>query len=585
MNRPPLSLWLLLCATAVSILAPKPAAGQQEAATSPANGVPNPQQTRESNILASVNGEPLYVEDVSSVLGQMHEGVAADQRDDFDLDRMIFRLVNDTLLAQEARASGMGEDASIQRRLRNLRENLATSRLEKEEIIDRIELDPVEMERVYRKLFQIANLRIVSRKDEGEAREIRQELEAGADIEALARERSQDPYSMRGGLINDIPRMDLPGPIQEVVFSAQPGDLVGPIRTGTGWSVIRVDSLEPADLGQFEHRQGTVRNVIVFDQKEALREDLLARLRETHPVRLHEEAYDAIGVTRMSDGRLLPKIEDPDAVVIDAGGRQVLAAQFGQALAERWGTITDPEIALAIKPILLDNLTVDELITAEALRRGYGDTPEVVRELHARDTNLLVNLYLNTVVAPQVEVSRDEMEAYYEENRDQFRKPPRMRISQLTVESKEEADRILALARSGAEFAWLARKYSTDRFRDSGGVIGWVLANQGPTAFIKDLGSARAGDLLGPTGSQIDWKLLRVDAVEDQGHYEFQEVSGNARQRLEEQEFLRLVDEYIRTLRERSEIWINEEAMASLMIQATPEDPEATNTSPGHSGR
>lgn len=539
--------------------------------------------SEDRQVVARVNGEILYSEDVASLLSEIHRDNAVEQRSGFSVDQLMFRLVNDTLLAQEARTLGMAEEGSIQRKLTALRERMAQERIEREEIHDRLVFEQDEIANAYERLFRTATLRLITRKDKGEAEQLRQEVDAGADFETLARERSQDPYSMRGGLVENLSEYDMPDEIASSAFSLSSGEVAGPVPTSLGWTIFRVEHTSPADPDLFEKRRGSVMNRLRFQKADALRTILLARLGETYPVQLHAEVYEAITVKPMADGRLLPNVEDPEAAVVTVGDRQIRADAFGQALAGRWANIANVEVARAIKPILLDRLTVDELLTSEALRRGYERTPEVERAVHALETRLLVRSYLAEVIAPKVEITNEEVRAYYENNRDEFRKPPRLFVSQLTVATREEAEEMLEKLEQGAEFAWLARRYSTDRLRDAGGSVGWVLANRGVTGFQRELATAEAGDVFGPSGSPGDWRLLRVDALEQQGHYEFTEVSGNVRAQVEQRAYLELIDHYIRQLRERSEIWINDEAIAAMEIQGLPEAGD-DSTAPGHGG-
>lgn len=112
--------------------------GAVESSTTAVDDAVNPEG---SDIVAVVNGEALYIEDVASVLGEIHDGATPQDRSKFDIDQMLFRLVNDTLLAQEAKTLGMDRDDLIRAKVAGLRGRLASGRLEKEEIYSRLEVD------------------------------------------------------------------------------------------------------------------------------------------------------------------------------------------------------------------------------------------------------------------------------------------------------------------------------------------------------------------------------------------------------------------------------------------------------------
>ena len=80
---------------------------------------------------------------------------------------------------------------------------------------------------------------LVQTKEEADAALAR--ARAGEDFAALAQELSQDPGSaQQGGDLGEFTRGRLVPEFEEAAFSANVGDLVGPIQTEFGWHVIKV---------------------------------------------------------------------------------------------------------------------------------------------------------------------------------------------------------------------------------------------------------------------------------------------------------------------------------------------------------
>jgi parvulin-like peptidyl-prolyl isomerase len=282
----------------------------------------------------------------------------------------------------------------------------------------------------------------------------------------------------------------------------------------------------------------------------------------------------------MHDGRLLPDFVNPDQPLATVGGRVLTVATYVGRLTEAWSGVANPEVALGRKAGVLDRLILDELTTVEGLRRGYGSTAEVERRLHALEVELLVRSFLEQVVAVGVEVSAEEARDWYDANRERFRRPPLLNVSQITVATEAEADEIVSLARSGADFAWLARQRSLDESRHRGGDRGWMPANKGLPAFLRELVSAAEGAVLGPRKEGDRWLVARVNLVEDQGVYDFREVSGNVHQQVLDRKIAERIGDTLATLRERSEIWIDSAAVEALRI--TPTAPRERSQAPGH---
>lgn len=362
----------------------------------------------------------------------------------------------------------------------------------------------------------------------------------------------------------------MPHELADTAFALQPGEIAGPLRTRIGWSNIRVDSVDDADPERFETLKASLWDLVRYRNGEALRSDLGARLREAYPVVVEEVAVEAIVAERLTDARLMPKVEDPEAIVARVGERTITAGRLGDALKRRWKGVRNEEAAMAARPLVLERLIRDELMKAEALARGYGDTAEAKRALLAFETQKLIPRVLDEIVAASVEVTLEKMQLYYEENRSQFHRPPRFHVGQITVADEEEAERLAELLRQGTDLGWLARQHSIDSFKDAGGDRGWVIPGREEDPIVRALLEAQPGDVLDPAEAPNGFAIVRVDAREEQGVYDFEEVSGNVREAVYDVEFQRTLHEYIEKLRERSEIDIHEEALTTIRITGSP---------------
>jgi parvulin-like peptidyl-prolyl isomerase len=532
-------------------------------------------------VVAVVNGEPIYLEDVEGTLGAMHETVADTDRTDFQLEQLMFRVVNDALLAQEARALGFDEDPRVQAKLAGLRERLAVETLERREIWEPATATEEEVRRSFAERYRTVTLRLATTHDREEAEALLERARAGEDLETLAREHSVDPYGPRGGLATALPRADLLMEVAEAAFAAEVGELVGPVVTPIGWTLLRVEAFGEADPERFAAVERNERSVVRMHKGEDLRAALVGRIQEAHPISIERGAVAAIVPERLPDGRLKPRVDDPEAVVARIGTRVITAAQYGGALFGRWSGVRNEVAAVAAAPIVLDKLVAREILLAEALRRGYDRLPEVERRAAALERRLLVERALREVVAAEVEVTPEEMEAWYAENKGSLKRPPRVHASQITTATAEEAAQVAELARQGADFAWLARRHSIDRFKDLGGDRGWMDPGTGTGAQDDELLTAAPGDVLGPFDMAENNVVMKVNAIQDQGIYSLEEAGGNVRQAVFATEFQRVLDRYLHTLRERSEIDVRSEALEGLAISGTRSD-EAARPGAGH---
>ncbi len=551
-------------------------------------------QAPASPAVATVNGEELSLVDLERYLGRVHDQADAVRRADFDLDRLMFRLVNDTLLGQEARALGLDREGSIPGQVEAYRQRLATAELERVEIAERARPTDDEVRRAFEQQYPEITLQVVTAYQRQGAEELLAELEAGEVVPearpgdhmtVLARERSVDPYAGRGGRVESVAAIDLQREVAELAKSLAPGELGGPVRTDLGWSVIRLVALEPADPERFPGVENSLRRLVRHRKSQALRAALARTARERRPVTVERQLADSVEAVRLPDARLMPRFADPKGIVarIGTGAEsseplQITAEDYRKALLKRWSGVRNAEAALAAAPGVLEQMIEARVLLAEALARGYGARAGTLSAARAFETSLLVPRYLEEVVAPGVEVSREEMEAHYRQHRAEFTRPPRVHLGQITVAGEEEAQRIAGLLRQGTDLGWLARRHSIDRFRDQGGERGWVEA--GSSGFDPRLLDAEPGDVLDPVGSSGNVVVLKVTARQEGEPYSFEEVSGNVRSAVFSRKMRAAIEQLMDTLRERSEIEIDRELLAGMRLGGTLE--EAAETAGGH---
>lgn len=84
------------------------------------------------------------------------------------------------------------------------------------------------------------------------------------------------------------------------------------------------------------------------------------------------------------------------------------------------------------------------------------------------------NLRLKKLVDPYIEISDEDIEAYFEENKDQLGQEEEVKASHILVETEEAANEVKAKLNDGEDFADLAREYSMDDSnKESGGELGF----------------------------------------------------------------------------------------------------------------
>ena len=110
---------------------------------------------------------------------------------------------------------------------------------------------------------------------------IRGRLEAGEDFAALATELSDDPGSKtQGGDLGFFGRGQMIAEFEEAAFNAQPGEVVGPVKTNFGYHLIRVEERRDAGRTSFTDAQEQIRSRLLAQRAQDLAESKATELAE-----------------------------------------------------------------------------------------------------------------------------------------------------------------------------------------------------------------------------------------------------------------------------------------------------------------
>ena len=172
---------------------------------------------------------------------------------------IVQELVTEEILHLEARRAGIEDDGSRERprgtALARLVDRVTGSvTVPESEIRAYYERNPD----LYRRP-EVRRVRHVLVADAGAARDVVRRLEAGEAMEDVARAVSTDAGSQKdGGYLGDVRRGELAGPLEDALFAAEVGAIVGPCETEHGWHVARVEAVIAETTAPYPEVRGAI---------------------------------------------------------------------------------------------------------------------------------------------------------------------------------------------------------------------------------------------------------------------------------------------------------------------------------------
>lgn len=240
--------------------------------------------------------------------------------------------------------------------------------------------------------------------------------------------------------------------------------------------------------------------------------------------------------------------QSPDTVVLRAGDYEETLGEFEErfeiairGLAASQGLELTDEIRTQLaefRPSFLEQRATEVALLQEAERRGIevteAETDELVEEARSsvpegqefasileeagfRDETQLRQLVNETEriqrvvdqIEADIEVGDEAVQAFYEENQEQFAQPEQVCARHILVETEEAANDIKSQLEGGGDFAALADEHSIDT-GTSGGDLGCFGRGRMVPPFEQAAFDATVGEPTGPVESQFGQHLILV---------------------------------------------------------------------------
>ncbi|MGM0516169.1 MAG: peptidylprolyl isomerase [Pseudomonadota bacterium] len=228
----------------------------------------------DGEVVARINGSPLYKQNLEVVKDNLGEAVPQ--------NRLVSRMVELRLLANQAREDGLDSDPKTRARIQNAIDNqLANAYLTR--YVANLEIDENDLRSAYADVeaeyaentqYRARHILVDS---EDKARDILAQLEDGASFEELAKANSSDSGSAdKGGDLGWFNLDQMVAPFAEAVGALEPGQTESdPVESRFGWHVIRLDDSRPTPAPSFDDMRPELEDHI---RRQAVN-DMIAELR------------------------------------------------------------------------------------------------------------------------------------------------------------------------------------------------------------------------------------------------------------------------------------------------------------------
>ena len=173
-----------------------------------------------------------------------------------------------------------------------------------------------------------------------------------------------------------------------------------------------------------------------------------------------------------------------------------------------------------------------------------------------------VDIMINEFCYRLVNITPEQVQRYYDENKSEFIGPPKLELQILYLDKNgKNKDKIGKLSEEIANdmkkadeniFSSLVKLYSEGPAREEGGKSGWIEDKNMRPEFKNALKEIKTGEKAGPIDTAEGTYFLRISGFVPQSEIPYQSVEDDIRKKLGDKERKSRYEEYTRKLREKA---------------------------------
>ncbi|AAR35869.1 peptidyl-prolyl cis-trans isomerase [Geobacter sulfurreducens] len=508
--------------------------------------------------VATVNDEPITVNDLNASLETVHEGMTegkqAPRRNFTDI---LNRIITSKLIIQEGRNIGLDQQEQPKEMIDTFSRKLLRELVLKDHVKD-IRPDPKEVEKRYGQLNVEWTFSTLTFKNEEDAKKARKALDKGTSFDALVAEEVKEKRA-EAKQNEKLKYEHIHPDIVKIIDSLKPG-AVGPvIDMQKGAMLFRLDAVKHSDDPKLKDRaEKETLTAARFKALEKFRTELIEKY-----FKQDKKLIKSLDFEKDKAG-FLKFLEDKRPLATIKGEKPVTVADLAEAIRMKFyhgvDMAIDQKKVNKAKDSLLFEILATRAIEKEGRDKGFDKKKEYLDKVTDYQESVIFGHFVEKVIRPDVKVTEDELKAYYEAHKSEYSYPIMVVLDGIAFNDQNAAQSAAEKLRQGMDFKWFKENAEGHVDAKAAGVLQFedvpVTLKTLPEGLNKVITGAQTGEYRvysDPNG--FTYVILVRNVIPEQVQ-SFPEVEATIRKNVQSEQLNKLVVEWADKLRKASDVKI-----------------------------
>ena len=380
-----------------------------------------------AKIAAYVDKDPITIGDIDYSLQVAHRREGLSKTEGINISEYLNKVIDERLLVHEARRMGMDRNPELIQQVDAYVLRESVSRLYNEEILDKVTVSEEEITDYFKKEYEQYTISSIET-DTSEDAAILEKLKVETDFGKLARESAAHEFRK---VVEEaiFIRKDLSKAIKDVIDSLEPDEISDVFEAGHRYYLLKLIHRNNAPAEGLKSKREEIKQAIRKIKVQERSDEYLQYLIRKMQPEINNEVLSLIPLDGSSDE--LSKWLQDRSVLVKLRDSTMTVGEFVAILKSGKGKSKD---------IIIKNWIDRQAVDYEALDRKYYINSDLKDKTLRYKNKMLVKMFVKNVLSPMVKISEDEIMDFYQDNQNDFSRPARYKIQQITSRAESEAD-------------------------------------------------------------------------------------------------------------------------------------------------